>query len=357
MSTTVASDQFMLQVSLPENAGPLASQLAMKFVRGEPELRHCEERSDEAIQDLAARLDCFASLAMTKLVAWIERSEIRERPASFCADPGFHFRLRAPRFGGLIPAEARRASQGGSFNPGYGNSRSYFDVNLFNSIGDKETAMQSQEFTANGVWVCPQSVSAVFVQGQGGGGGGGGGDTGLPGAVSGGGGGASGALAYAPTPVIPGTSYDIVIGAGGGGGGAGVSGGRGGATAFGNLVVFPGGAGGGHGFGDLYPRPGPGGTGSNCSSGGDGGGFPGLPGAAGASYLANPGGAGGAAVDVTCGGGGGGASLIGAGGAGGSGRSGGAGESATALGAGGGGGGGLGGRGGNGPSGLLRVYW
>ena len=31
--------------------------------------------------------------------------------------------------------------------------------------------MQSQEFTANGVWVCPQSVSAVFVQGQGGGGG------------------------------------------------------------------------------------------------------------------------------------------------------------------------------------------
>ena len=29
--------------------------------------------------------------------------------------------------------------------------------------------MQSQEFTANGVWVCPQSVSAVFVQGQGGG--------------------------------------------------------------------------------------------------------------------------------------------------------------------------------------------
>src|SRR5580704_15474701 len=28
-------------------------------------LRHCEERSDEAIQDLAAALDCFAPLAMT----------------------------------------------------------------------------------------------------------------------------------------------------------------------------------------------------------------------------------------------------------------------------------------------------
>jgi hypothetical protein len=28
--------------------------------------RHCEERSDEAIQNLAAALDCFATLAMTK---------------------------------------------------------------------------------------------------------------------------------------------------------------------------------------------------------------------------------------------------------------------------------------------------
>jgi hypothetical protein len=28
--------------------------------------RHCEERSDEAIQNFAAGLDCFASLAMTK---------------------------------------------------------------------------------------------------------------------------------------------------------------------------------------------------------------------------------------------------------------------------------------------------
>ena len=27
--------------------------------------RHCEERSDEAIQNVAAGLDCFASLAMT----------------------------------------------------------------------------------------------------------------------------------------------------------------------------------------------------------------------------------------------------------------------------------------------------
>jgi hypothetical protein len=29
--------------------------------------RHCEERSDEAIQSVRAALDCFASLAMTGL--------------------------------------------------------------------------------------------------------------------------------------------------------------------------------------------------------------------------------------------------------------------------------------------------
>jgi hypothetical protein len=37
-------------------------------------LRHCEERSDEAIQNGNAALDCFASLAMTN-----ERS--RDSPA------------------------------------------------------------------------------------------------------------------------------------------------------------------------------------------------------------------------------------------------------------------------------------
>jgi hypothetical protein len=31
--------------------------------------RHCEERSDEAIQNRAAELDCFASLAMTRGLA------------------------------------------------------------------------------------------------------------------------------------------------------------------------------------------------------------------------------------------------------------------------------------------------
>ena len=44
--------------------------------------RHCEKRSDEAIQNVAAGLDCFASLAMTA-VARMERSVIRDRSTSF----------------------------------------------------------------------------------------------------------------------------------------------------------------------------------------------------------------------------------------------------------------------------------
>ena len=35
------------------------------------------------------------------------------------ADPGFRFHLRAPRYGGLEPSEARTASVGGSLNAGY----------------------------------------------------------------------------------------------------------------------------------------------------------------------------------------------------------------------------------------------
>ena len=31
-----------------------------------PDNRHCEERSDEAIQHREARLDCFAPVAMTR---------------------------------------------------------------------------------------------------------------------------------------------------------------------------------------------------------------------------------------------------------------------------------------------------
>jgi hypothetical protein len=49
----------------------------------------------------------------------LSASESRERSCRRYAGPGFHFRLRAPRFGRLLPAVARRASVGGPFNPGY----------------------------------------------------------------------------------------------------------------------------------------------------------------------------------------------------------------------------------------------
>ena len=52
-------------------------------------------------------------------VARVERSETRERRASRTFLPGFRFHLRALRFGGLKPSEARPASAGGPLNPGY----------------------------------------------------------------------------------------------------------------------------------------------------------------------------------------------------------------------------------------------
>jgi hypothetical protein len=45
------------------------SQSGMIEVDSRRQLRHCEKRSDEAIQSFLAALDCFASLAMTELVA------------------------------------------------------------------------------------------------------------------------------------------------------------------------------------------------------------------------------------------------------------------------------------------------
>ena len=38
--------------------------------------RHCEERSDEAIQTFCLALDCFAALAMTSLVTSVPQAPI-----------------------------------------------------------------------------------------------------------------------------------------------------------------------------------------------------------------------------------------------------------------------------------------
>jgi hypothetical protein len=44
----------------------IAPDGAMRIGDGQwPLIRHCEERSDEAIQPFLVNLDCFASLAMT----------------------------------------------------------------------------------------------------------------------------------------------------------------------------------------------------------------------------------------------------------------------------------------------------
>jgi hypothetical protein len=43
------------------------ARIALRFIRATACCsRHCEERSDEAIQNLTAALDCFAPLAMTQ---------------------------------------------------------------------------------------------------------------------------------------------------------------------------------------------------------------------------------------------------------------------------------------------------
>src|SRR5579864_256991 len=57
-----------------------------------------------------------ATHVQTYFVARIAQSAIRGSPTF----PGFRFRLRAPRSGGLQPAEARAASVGGSLNPRLG---------------------------------------------------------------------------------------------------------------------------------------------------------------------------------------------------------------------------------------------
>jgi hypothetical protein len=47
------------------NSPSASSPKISAMVMARPPGRHCEERSDEAIQFLAALVDCFASLAMT----------------------------------------------------------------------------------------------------------------------------------------------------------------------------------------------------------------------------------------------------------------------------------------------------
>jgi hypothetical protein len=69
-----------------------------------------------------------------------------------------------------------------------------------------------REFRATGTWTAPPGVTRIMVEAWGAGGGGG---AGSPGAQGGGGGGGAGAYQRGVVAVVPGTTYDLVIGDGG----------------------------------------------------------------------------------------------------------------------------------------------
>ena len=123
------------------------------------------------------------------------------------------------------------------------------------------TIQDQVEYTTPGTysWLCPAGVTSVSVVAVGGGGGGGFGD-------AFGAGGAGGNLRYVNNiPVVPGLSYQVIVGAGGAVGGAGQTSRPGGTTIFGgNLVVASGGGGGGTAAGTPTSS-------SNVGIGSDGG--------------------------------------------------------------------------------------
>lgn len=91
------------------------------------------------------------------------------------------------------------------------------------------------EFTANtSGWVAPPEVQWALIFGCGGGGGGGGGRDGSTADINplGGGGGGGARYGCVPVPLVPGTTYNITIGAGGAGGAVAGNGARGGVTHF-----------------------------------------------------------------------------------------------------------------------------
>jgi hypothetical protein len=69
-----------------------------------------------------------------------------------------------------------------------------------------------REYRSSGTWTAPAGVTRVLVEAWGAGGAGG---PGSPGVQGGGGGGGAGAYQRAVVPVVPGTTYDLVVGDGG----------------------------------------------------------------------------------------------------------------------------------------------
>lgn len=139
-------------------------------------------------------------------------------------------------------------------------------------------ASNIQIFTSNGTFVAPTGITKVYLSMIGGGGGGSPGDGGQ------GGGGAGGYVLNYPYTVVPGNSYNVVVGSGGAGGtGGGDLGDAGTASTFDATVTVPGGGAGNPGVGGggydsssatggLYS--GKGGSGATLAQGMGGGGSP-----------------------------------------------------------------------------------
>ena len=191
-------------------------------------------------------------------------------------------------------------------------------------LSTNSTAQTVQTFNSSGTWLCPAGVTSVFVESWGAGGAGGGIAVAATGGAGGGGGGS-----YSKTvlTLVPGNTYNYVVGSSGlGGTGAGPAGGS---SSFNGVVVAAGGAGG---------NIGPSGTAGVGGTGYDFNGGTGSPGVSGTRGGAGGGGAGsaaagGAASNATAGVGG-----TGGGGTGGAGKtSSNAGNAGSSVGGGGGG--------------------
>ena len=91
------------------------------------------------------------------------------------------------------------------------------------------TTWNVQDLDSNGTWTAPTGVNQIFILGWGGGSGGGGGaaysatNGPAPGGVVSGGGGYGSSPSLVTVPVTPGTTYNVIIGAGGAGGTGGVT--------------------------------------------------------------------------------------------------------------------------------------
>ena len=172
-----------------------------------------------------------------------------------------------------------------------------------NTSNDDQFTVTSFTTIGSTTWTAPVDVTSVEVLVVAGGGGGGGGSN-----FDGAGGGAGGLIYNTSYPVVAGTTYPVIVGAGGAGGtGSGAitnRGGNGSNSTFGNLIAIGGGGGGSGIVANTYQLGASGGSGGGSAFNSSG--TNPAPGAQGTAGQGNPGGAG-AITSSWSGGGGGGA--------------------------------------------------